>query len=442
LKKITVLACVVWLLTTAWLQSISRSDFYTLWSIYTLAFATYAWLIFSRQSISLRNGLLLALAARVVSIFFTPLLSDDYYRFIWDGMLMHEGVHPMAYMPSHLIQHPEIAKVNEHLYSQLNSQNYYSVYPPVAQWIFRLSYEINGMRIGGHVLFFKLLLIATDIVITYLLYQLLLTKKQPTQRVLWYALNPLILLEFTGNLHMDGMMIAGLLGAVYLSGNKSVIWSSVLMAFSVLAKMLTLMLIPFMPYRPYWKRITLFSVLSFVLSVLIFYFSFGSHTGWIESVRLWFLTFEFNASLYYLAREAGYFIIGYNMIEKTGPFMAIITLLGIGLIWWRYISKKNMEWSKAMLMVLTLYFLMATTVHPWYLGLLLCLGILSRYSYPVVWTWLVFLSYSHYIDGGFRENYLFIATEYILLIAWMLWEWKLRKYQQTFDPYPLSSDQL
>lgn len=427
----TLPACVVWLLTTAWLQCISRSDFYSLWSIYALAFATYAWLIFSRQSISLRNGLVLALAARLVSLFFDPLLSDDYYRFIWDGMLMHEGVHPMAYTPSYLMHHPEIATVNEVLYSQLNSQNYYSVYPPFAQWIFRLSYEINGMRLGGHVIFYKMLLVATDMVITYLLYHLLLAKKQPTQRVLWYALNPLILLEFTGNLHMDGIMIAGLLGAMYLSGKKSILWSSILMAFSVLSKMLTLILIPFMPRRLYWKKMILFSILSFTLSMLIFYASFGSHTGWMESVRLWFISFEFNASLYYLARELGYLITGYNTIEKTGPVLAMITLCGIGLYWIRYIRKHTTDWPTAMLFVLTFYFFMATTVHPWYLASLLCLGILSMRIYPMVWTFLVFISYSHYMDGGFRENYFLIATEYILLGSWIIWEWQTRKRQTT-----------
>lgn len=436
----TWLACAVWLLTTASLHCISRSDFYSLWSVYALAFATYAWLIFSRQSISLRDGLVLAFLARAISLFFDPLLSDDYYRFIWDGMLMHDGVHPMAYTPSYLMQHPEIATVNEYLFTQLNSQNYYSVYPPVAQWIFRLSYAINGMQIGGHVVFFKVLLIATDMVIMYLLYKLLLAKKQPTQRVLWYALNPLILLEFTGNLHMDGIMIVGLLGAVYLFDKKSILWSSFLMTFSVLAKMLTLILIPFMPRKLYWKKMILFSILSVLLSTLIFYFSFGSHTGWMDSVRLWFVSFEFNASVYYLARELGYFLTGYNTIASTGPILAMITLVGIGLYWIRYIWTKSTDWSTAMLFVLTFYFFMTTTVHPWYLASLLCLGILSMRIYPLVWTFLVFLSYSHYMDGGFQENYFLIAMEYILLIAWIIWEWQLRKRQTDSLPAPSASN--
>lgn len=436
----TWLTGVVWLLTITWLHCISRTDFYSLWSIYSLAFATYAWLVFSRQSISLRDGLLLALAARVVSLFFAPLLSDDYFRFIWDGMVMHEGIHPMAYTPSYLMQHPEIASVPESLFSQLNSQNFYSVYPPVAQWIFRLSFEINGMHIAGHVIFYKLLLMATDILITLFLYLLLLSRNQPTKGVLWYALNPLILLEFTGNLHMDGLMIAGLLGAVYLSNKKNMLWSSILMAFSVLSKMLTLILIPFMPIRLYWKKMIVFSVLSFALSMLLFYISFGSHTGWMESVRLWFIAFEFNASVYYLVRELGYWITGYNTIEKTGPVLALITLCGISVYWILYIWKQRPEWSTAMLFVLTFYFFMATTVHPWYLASLLCLGIISMRAYPVVWTFLVYLSYSHYKDGGFQENYLLIATEYVILIGWIMWESKTRNYQTKINPELQSSN--
>lgn len=160
----------------------------------------------------------------------------------------------------------------------------------------------------------------------------------------------------------------------------------------------------------------------------------------MESVRLWFVSFEFNASVYYLVRELGYWITGYNTIEKTGPVLALITLCGIGLYWIRYIWKHSPDWSTAMLYVLTFYFFMATTVHPWYLASLLCLGIISMRAYPVVWTFLVYLSYSHYKDGGFQENYLLIATEYVLLIGWIMWESKTRNYQTKINPELQSSN--
>lgn len=430
MKKSNWAVCFIWLIAVTLVQGISRADFYSLWGMYSLAFAAYAWLLFSKQGIDIRVGLMLALLARIISLFYEPLLSDDYFRFIWDGLLMHQGIHPMAYTPSYLIQHPGIGIFNEQLFSLLNSPEYYSVYPPVAQLFFRLSYAVNGMNIAGHIIFYKLLLISTDALITYLLYRLLKHKNISTQRLFWYALNPLILIEFAGNLHMDGIMIAGLLGAVLLSGKKNIGWSSVLMAMSILSKLLTLVLIPFLPRQLYWKKILAFSFLSVAISASVIALTFGAYTGWLNSVRLWFHSFEFNASLYYMARSIGFELTGYNTIAQTGPGLAFVTLIGIGIIWWRYISKRGMDWAQAMLYVLTLYFLLSTTVHPWYLGILLTLSILTVHIYPLVWTYLAFLSYSHYSGGGSEENYWLITTEYVLLFSWMGWEWYTHRKRQ------------
>jgi len=215
---------------------------------------------------------------------------------------------------------------------------------------------------------------------------------------------------------------------VLLSGKKTMFWSSMLMATSILSKMLTLILIPFMPKKLYWKNITVFSVLSVGISVLVFMCSFGSNTGWMNSIRLWFTSFEFNASLYYLLRSIGYLTKGYNTIEIIGPLLLFTALVVICILWWKYIRKTNADWAQAMLFVMTLYFLMSTTVHPWYIGLLLSLSVLSLHIYPVIWTYLIFLSYSHYEGGGFVENYPLIATEYLLLIFWMVMERRWRRH--------------
>ena len=426
MKHVTWLAALAWMASLIWVQTISRTEFVALWCSYSIAFAAYAWLIFSKQPILLRYGLIIAVLARLVSLFFEPLLSDDYYRFIWDGMVMHQGVHPMMYTPSFLMQHPEIAKVPENLFTLLNSKDYYSVYPPIAQWIYLISYKINGMNLYGHVVFYKLLIITVDFIIIFLLYRLLKKKNLPSQQVLWYALNPLVILEFTGNLHMDGLMIAGLLGAILLTDFKNVIWSSIAMSLSIASKLLTLMLLPFMPKGLYWKKMILFSLLTMTCSVLIFWFSFGENTRWLDSVRLWFTSFEFNASVYYVVRFVGYVMVGYNAIGSIGPALAFTTLAGISIIYWMYIRKNKFDWPQAMVYTLTIYFLMSTTVHPWYLGMMVALSVLSFQVYPLIWTFLIFLSYSHYQGGHFEENYYLIGLEYLLLFGWMWWEnkWK------------------
>lgn len=424
MKSVTWLAPIIWMASLIWMLTISRSDFATLWSSYSICFAAYAWLIFSKQPITLKSGLIISVVARLASIFFEPQLSDDYYRYIWDGMIMQQDVHPMMYTPSFLLHHPEIASVPESLFTLLNSKDYYSVYPPMAQWIYFISFKVNGLNLYGHVVFYKSLLIIVDLIILFLLYRLLKKNNLSSSHVLWYALNPLVILEFSGNLHMDGLMIAGLLGAILVSDQKHIWWSSLLMSVSIASKLLTLMLIPFMPVKIYWKKMILFTALTLTSSIVIFWLSFGQHTGWLDSVRLWFTSFEFNASIYYVVRSIGYQIVGYNAIGVIGPALASLTMIGIGIIWWTYIRKNKLDWMQAMLFVLTLYFLMSTTVHPWYLVMLVALRVLSLHVYPIIWSYLVFLSYSHYQGGSFAENYYLIGLEYLLLFGWMWWESK------------------
>jgi hypothetical protein len=226
---------------------------------------------------------------------------------------------------------------------------------------------------------------------------------------------------------MDGLMIAFLLGTMVMAEKKNILSGSILMAVSILSKMLTLILIPFLPKHLYWRQMMMISALTISITALAFLFSFGNHTGWLQSVSLWFQSFEFNAGLYYLLRELGYTVAGYNMINLIGPILACITLLGIVILWWIYYRTNRLNSMSAMLYVLTLFFLMSTTVHPWYLVILVTFSVVTRHVYPVVWSYLVFLSYSHYHAGAFMEDYYLIATEYGVLSICMFWEWRSHK---------------
>jgi hypothetical protein len=105
--------------------------FITLWGLFTIGFAAYAWLVFNKEPIIIKYGLILAIVGRLSGFFTDPLLSDDYYRYIWDGMVMHMGINPMAFTPSYLMSHPDLGIADPHLYTLLNSKDYHAVYPPV-----------------------------------------------------------------------------------------------------------------------------------------------------------------------------------------------------------------------------------------------------------------------------------------------------------------------
>lgn len=401
--------------------STPREAFYTLWAFYSIAFIAYIWLVWKVPSIPLIHGLILAFAGRFVALWFEPLLSDDYYRFIWDGFILHQGINPVAYTPAELFNSFPGSESLSEVYTQLNSRHYHSVYPPVSQLLFYISFAVNGWNIAGHVIFYKAVLLLADIVVIILLAGILKQLGKSVGLIMIYALNPLIIAEYAGNLHFDNIMLAGLLGAIYFIRRNTLV-SGVAMAFSISIKLVSMILMPFMPRDMYWKKLIHWSILSLLLTFTGFYFLFKTNPGWLESVALWFNSFEFNASFYYLAQWIYKILNGYENIRVVGPVMAFVALLLLAGIWHVYLRKKHIHWSAAMVIVLMVYYFMSTTVHPWYIGPALALSVISGQFFPVVWTYLIFLSYSHYINGGFRENYWFIAAEYGLLFLWMIWE--------------------
>ena len=425
----------LWLTTLICILTVSRSDFSLLWGLYSISFALYGLLVFRKKTVDLKFGLLLALVIRILSFGFSPHLTDDYFRFIWDGMIMHQGINPMAHLPSYLMDHPELAMPDPHLFSLLNSPDYYSVYPPVAQILFYIPYAINHLNIGGHIFFYKGIALAADTAVIFLLYLLLKKNNLPIHRLLIYALNPLIIIEFAGNLHFEGVMIACLLSAVLFSEKRLIFLSSLFMTASIGTKLIPFMLIPFMPRQMFWKKWILWGITTLSVTCLIFWFIY-QNTGWLQSINLWFRSFEFNAGFYYVIRELDSMWRGYDNIHFVGPLMAGLTLMLILFIWIIYLKKQKWHWSAAMLFALTIYFLMTTTLHPWYLSTILALSVISGHYYPVIWTYLVFLSYSHYDQGGFSEKYIFICVEYFILFGWMIFEYRFR-----LSPVPLAPPQ-
>ena len=127
---------------------------------------------------------------------------------------------------------------------------------------------------------------------------------------------------------------------------------------------------------------------------------------------MWFSTFEFNGSFYLLARAIGYKITGYNTIAFIGKITPIVVLVIIISL---AIFKKDNRFETLlfiMLLSLSCYLFTSSTVHPWYIAMLLILGVLSNYRFPILWSFTVILSYSAYSNKPLIDNYWFIIIEY------------------------------
>jgi hypothetical protein len=208
---------------------------------YLILFVAYlAAVFFLSHHIGAHRGMVafvffVSIALRGVFLFEAPVLSDDIYRYVWDGRVQRQGINPYRYPP----QAPEIQHLRDPIFEGINNKDIPTIYPPLMQLLFatttRFSEDLLWMK-GTFTLF--------DIALIGILVGLLRLTKQSPLKAIIYAWNPLVLVEVAGNGHNDVFALALLLaaqGAILLNkGTMSICFLSL----SGLAKLMGFVLAP------------------------------------------------------------------------------------------------------------------------------------------------------------------------------------------------------
>lgn len=407
--------------------SVPRQHFSVLISLLSLLFLGYGLLVFKYLVASQPqpiNRLLFggAIGFRVLLLLVMPCFSDDVYRFIWDGRLLQHGFNPYLYLPSQVLYSPigTAAGLDDALFRQLNSPNYFTVYPPVNQLFFGLAAWLSGGSVFWNAVWLRVPIILSEIGSLWLLVALLRGRHQNPNLALLYGLNPLVILELTGNLHFEAVMIFFTLLAAWCLLRGQMWTSAGAMGLAIGTKLLPLVLLPLVVRWLGWKKGIGYALLTGLLVVVQFapFASLKLAHNVFASIDLYFQKFEFNASVYYILRTIGYWIKGYNTIESVGFWLSLTTMLSILWISFRW---RNVSLPTQVLAVLTLYFAFATTVHPWYTTTVVASAVFTRYRYPLLWSALIPLSYSTYQARPYHENLWLTAVEYgLVLIVWLI----------------------
>ena len=391
----------------------------------TLMGLSLAFFYMMRYSLSLKVLFGLGLFFRLIFLFSVPELSQDFYRFLWDGNIQLLGLNPFTTAPDGLLGTIDFPLL-ESLYTHMGSlsASHTSSYPPLSQWLFKGVMYFNQNSILDATLLLRLCLMVFELMVFAFGVTLLKSFNVPPQRIGWYFLNPLVIIETIGNLHGEGMMLALCLAGFYFSSKKYLFWGGLFISLSIATKLIPLLLLPVFFYFLGWKRFLLFGIAILIFSLLLWwpFIDLENIENYWTTVYLWFNTFEFNASSYYIVREIGYELKGYNIIRRLGKVTPFI-VIGVILIFSLLGRNRNLSSAlKSMLFLLSIYFFMATTVHPWYVISLVVLGLLSGYVYPMVWSGMVFLSYSAYANDGFEEHGLLLLLEYLPVYACLFYE--------------------
>lgn len=255
------------------------------------------WLYFKILRLSSRGKLSVLTAKKIIcSVYFLlalayPFTSYDLFNYIMTAKVAFKyKENPYITMPTEIPNEPGLAYTR--------AANKTALYGPVFIATTYAPHILGGGNIWQTMIMYKLILSAFGIGLVWLIWRI--TKSM--QSVLWFGLNPLVLMELAVNGHNDVVMMLPAVTGVTLLTSPSVrkkIWSWILLVLSIFVKGVTVVLLPlfFLPFvnrliqRPTRIRLYTLYKLSFWLLMITFFIAAPLREELYPWYAIWFLSF-------------------------------------------------------------------------------------------------------------------------------------------------------
>ena len=334
----------------------------------------------------------LAILLRIVFSYLPPSLSDDAYRYVWDGVIMADGINPYVYKPSDdtLNTYQETT-----MYPELNSAEFYSVYPPVSQLVF-----VSGGFFYAGDWAYSYYIIKAVLSLLEIGALLILATFVSRGILLLYAWNPLVIVETAGQAHTEAALLFFIAACLWFVKKERPVLASAVLAFAGWVKLYPFVFFPLLWRRFGWKGVVPGGLVAFGLFVPFYHPAFFSNI--LESLNLYVSYFEFNAGLYYGIKKIFMVWTGDDWSKTIGPFLRNIFVLSLPVV---YVLDAYFKWSvqRSFFIITVLFLILSTTIHPWYfLGILFLAAWQESKAWPWIWLGACSLgTYLLYIDGPY-----------------------------------------
>ena len=217
------------------------------------AFFPYAVLLRSARPLRLRWTLVLAGVGGLVLALAPSVLSDDLYRYLWDGRVLRAGLDPYAHAPSD----PALAPLRDELWRRVNHPRVPTIYPPLAQGLFA------GLGLVHHPLAMKLGALAAHLAAVPLVGRLSAAfGGEPRRAAMLLALNPLALSESALGGHVDAFVGLFLGLAVFAVLKNRVGGAVAALVAAAATKLVGLLVVPLL-----WRRHPVAAAVALVLGI-------------------------------------------------------------------------------------------------------------------------------------------------------------------------------
>lgn len=287
--------------------------------------------------------LAVALAARIPLLFAPPSLSDDVYRYVWEGRVLAHGGNPYTQAPAD----PALEDLRDRtIHPRVNHPELATIYPPFAEAGFALVAAVSPT-----VLAMKLWVVLHDLLLIAVLLALVRQAGGPPLAVAAYAWNPLPIVEYAGSGHNDPTAMLWLAVAWWLVRRRPVA-SALALGAGVLVKLAPLIALPLFVVRWPWRaRIAALTVLAAGLG------AFWALTRHADSGLTAYWSRWRNNELIFHVLERG---LGFEPAR-----LAALGLVAGAVAWTLWRARGVLAGSRIVLRVATV---VAPVVHPWYLG--------------------------------------------------------------------------
>lgn len=325
--------------------------------------------------------LVVGLVLRLLMLVSTPTLSDDVYRYLWEGHLVTEGVSPYSFT----IDSPLGDAYDIPARSLANNTSLASPYLPVAHGLFGAA----AVVLPSEPWTMQLMMIAFDTLALSMLIKLARLAKLPERRVLLYWLNPLVIIEVAHGAHIDAIILGLASVGLVLTLDRSrvsplaIYGGPLFIAAATLTRPLALLLIPVLFWLWTWRQRLVWAA-ALALPVAVAGASVGlglqeppTGTGVFGSARAYTESFRFNSGIYHWLEQ---WIAGQGLDDKGWNEPGALTRLVIaGIVGALMLAifllarrPRDVRGSLRLLaMPVMVYVLFTPVFHPWYLLLLL-----------------------------------------------------------------------
>jgi hypothetical protein len=367
----------------------------------------------------------------------TPMLEDDYWRYLWDGAVLAHGHSPYAHAPQEFLATAgsadaallqSVARDGHAVLERINHPTLRTIYPPLAQVAFAAAHWLSPWSLGA----WRCVLLFFDAATLALLLLLLRQLQLPGIWATIYWWNPLLVLEIVNAAHMDVLAMPLVLGALLLTARRRPLCGIALMSLAVGMKVWPVLLLPLL-FRPLItaprRLVSAIVVAAGILSLIAWpavQGMLGASSGFAAYAGRWEMNDALFMGLLYGVRHLAAFM---GLPGSAAGVARGITLVLLA-AWILWLARRPVtsaaDLGERMLLVIAGLFLLSPTQFPWYgLWMLPLLVVRPRRSLLLLMVLLALYHLRFYYDARDKVNVFdhgLVWLEYIPVWGFLLWE--------------------